>query len=72
MNKIFVYFILILTFNSNIFASDYIENYVEKNKLYESSTWKSLLHYRNNKPSINEKDFLLSYNNFSLKNELSS
>ena len=70
MNKIFIYFILILTFNSNIFASDYIENYVEKNKLYESPTWKSLLHYRNNKASINEKEFLLSYNNFSLKNEL--
>ena len=72
MNKIFTYFILIFIFNSNIFALDYIENYVEKNKLYESSTWKSLLHYRNNKPSINEKEFLLSYNNFSLKNELIS
>ncbi len=70
MNKIFIYFILILIFNSNIFAFDSIEDYVEKNKLYESSNWKSLLHYRNNKPSINEKEFLLSYNNFSLKNEL--
>ena len=70
MNKIFIYFILIFILNSNIFAFDYIENYVEKNKLYESSTWKSLLHYRNNKPSINEKEFLLSNNNFSLKNEL--
>lgn len=70
MNKIFIYFILIFIFNSNIFALDYIEDYVEKNKLYESSTWKSLLHYRNNKPSINEKEYLLSYNNFSLKNEL--
>lgn len=74
MNKIFIYFILIFISNSNIFAfdyiEDYVENYVEKNKLYESSIWKSLLHYRNNKPSINEKEFLLSYNNFSLKNEL--
>lgn len=72
MNKIFIYFILIFISNSNIFALDYIEDYVEKNKLYEFSTWKSLLHYRNNKPSINKKDFLLSYNNFSLKNELIS
>lgn len=70
MNKLFIYFILIFIFNLNIFASDYIEDYIEKNKIYESSIWKSLLHYRNNKPSINEKEFLLSYNNFSLKNEL--
>ena len=70
MNKLIIYFILIFIATINLFSNDEIETYVEKNKLYNSYIWKSLLHYRNDKPSINNKDFLLSYDNFSLKNEL--
>ena len=70
MKKLILYFILIVISSLNSFAIDDIEEYVEKNKLYESFIWKSLLHYRNEQPSIFNKDFLLSYDNFSLKNEL--
>ena len=43
---------------------------MEKN-LYEDKVWKSLLHLdTNDNPSINTPTFLLSYENFSPKNEL--
>lgn len=43
------------------------------NNLYEDKVWKALLHLdKNDKPSINTPTFLLSYNNFSPKNELES
>ena len=43
---------------------------INKN-LYEDKVWKSLLHLdKNNNPSINTPTFLLSYDNFSAKNEL--
>lgn len=43
---------------------------IEKEKFYESHIWKSLLHVNNGLPAIKEKNFLLSYDDFSLKNEL--
>ena len=39
-------------------------------KLYDSYVWKNLLHINGNKPSINHSTFLLSFSDFSLKNEL--
>lgn len=42
----------------------------ESVNLYEDKVWKSLLHLdKNDKPSINTKTFLLSYDDFSSKNE---
>jgi hypothetical protein len=40
------------------------------NSISNSHKWKAILHIRDNKPKINNKTFLLSFNNFSLKNEL--
>ncbi len=39
-------------------------------KLYNSYVWKNLLHTKENNPSINHPSFLLSFGNFTLKNEL--
>jgi len=39
-------------------------------KLYDSYVWQNLLHMNGNKPSIKHPTFLLSFPNFSLKNEL--
>ena len=64
-------FILIIILKSSIFAENF-EKEIEEKKLYNSHIWKSLLHINNDKPSINSKDFLLSFDNFSLKNELIS
>ena len=49
---------------TNEFTKDDYKN------IANSHIWKSLLHYKNNKPSINTKSFLLSFNNFSLEEEL--
>ncbi|MBK6548084.1 MAG: DUF4105 domain-containing protein [Arcobacter sp.] len=64
-------FILIIILKSSLFAENF-EIEIEEKKLYNSHIWKSLLHINDDKPSINSKDFLLSFNNFSLKNELIS
>lgn len=63
--------ILILTFfiNNFSFANNIYEE-IEQNKIYNSHIWKSLLHINSDKPSINSKDFLFSFDDFSLKNEL--
>ena len=72
MNNIFKnIFILIVILKSSLFAENFEIDIEEKN-LYNSHIWKSLLHINNDKPSINSKDFLLSFDNFSLKNELIS
>lgn len=60
---------IILFFHISSFASSSIDIALEK-KLYESHIWKALLHIRDEEPKINDKTFLLSYKNFSLKNEL--
>lgn len=39
-------------------------------KLHDSHIWENMLHVKNGTPSINHPSFLLSYSNFSLKNEL--
>jgi hypothetical protein len=39
-------------------------------KLYNSHVWKNLIHVQNDIPSINHPSFLLSFQKFSLKNEL--
>lgn len=45
--------------------------FAKDTSLYENKTWKNLLHLDiENKPSINTSTFLLSYDNFSSKNEL--
>mgnify|MGYP005988665811 CR=1 FL=1 len=64
-------FLLILFVNFLSFAdsSKVIEKALDE-KVYNSYVWKSLIHSRNGKPSIKDKSFLLSSNNFSLKNEL--
>lgn len=64
-------FLLILFANFLSFAnsSKVIEKALDE-KVYNSYIWKSLIHSRNGKPSIKDKNFLLSTNNFSLKNEL--
>lgn len=56
-------------FSVSSFASSTIDDALEK-ELYNSHVWKSLLHIRDDKSSINNPTFLLSYENFSLKNEL--
>ncbi len=61
-------FCLILLYTSS-FASSSIDVALEK-KLYNSHIWKALLHIRNGNPKINNETFLLSYNDFSLQNEL--
>lgn len=44
--------------------------FAEDRNLYEDKVWKSLLHLdKNDKPSINTKSFLLSFDDFSAKNE---
>ncbi len=60
-------FLLIFLYTSCF--SNSLDSALEK-KLYNSHIWKSLLHVRNDIPKINNSSFLLSYNNFSLKNEL--
>ena len=62
---------MIIILKSSLFAENF-EIEIEEKKLYNSHIWKSLLHINDDKPSINSKDFLLSFNNFSLKNELIS
>lgn len=59
----------LLAFHISSFASSNIDIALEK-KLYDSHIWKALLHVRKENPKINDKTFLLSYDNFSLKNEL--
>lgn len=61
-NKIFILFLLLLPF-SLIASSKYEE-------IYTSYIWKSLIHYNNSNSNIYDSSFLLSYNNFSLENEL--
>ncbi len=56
-------------FYTSSFASSSIDVALEK-KLYNSHIWKAILHVRGGTPKINNKTFLLSYENFSLKNEL--
>lgn len=51
-------------------AMDHIIKMAVEKKLYKSYVWKSLLQMTNNKLSIKDPDFILSLNNFSLKNEL--
>jgi hypothetical protein len=67
--KIFFSLITLLLLFTSSFSSSTIDNALEK-KLYKSYIWKSLLHIRDGKSNINNSTFLLSYENFSLKNEL--
>ena len=60
-------FLVIFLYTSSF--SNSLDIALEK-KLYNSHIWKSLLHIRNDNPKINDSSFLLSYDNFSLKNEL--
>lgn len=47
-----------------------LKNKAINKKIYNSSVWKSLLHYNKNKSYINDPSFILSIDNFSLKNEM--
>lgn len=70
MNNIFKnIFVLVTILNSLLFANNF-EQQIENKKIYNSHIWKSLLHLNNNEPSIKSRNFLLSLDNFSLKNEL--
>jgi hypothetical protein len=64
---LFSFYIIFLYTSS--FASSSIDIALEK-KLYNSHIWKALLHIRDGNPKINNETFLLSYDNFSLQNEL--
>ncbi len=67
-SKIFI-LLFFLTLNINSLA--YAEfNKDDLDKLSKTNIWKSLIHYKNNKPNINSKSFLLSYDDFSPLNEL--
>lgn len=70
MKKYLLFVVLMTFFVRNLQSNDLIEKTIEEHKIYNNKVWKSLIHYHNNKPSINDKSFLLSYGNFSLKNEL--
>ena len=65
-------FLLLLLVSTNLLSSnkDEIKSYLIDKKAYNSYIWKALLHINNNKPSIDNETFLLSYNKFTLKNEL--
>lgn len=62
-------FILALFLDSYAFANNIYKD-IEENQIYNSHIWKALLHINDNKPSIKSKDFILSLDDFSLKNEL--
>ena len=64
------FFLLFLPFlYTSSFSSSTIDSALEK-KLFDSHIWKALLHVRNEESKINNSSFLLSNDNFSLKNEL--
>lgn len=63
--KIFYIFFLFFILHTYSYSND---NLIKS--LSNSYQWKALLHIRDNKPKINNASFLLSYKNFSLKNEL--
>lgn len=68
--KIFFLLILIPLYS---FSNDIKQSTIHKAlelKLYDSHIWKSMLHVKGGTSSINDPSFLLSYPNFSLKNEL--
>jgi hypothetical protein len=67
--KRFLFSLCLIFFHISSFASSGINIALEK-KLYDSYIWKALLHIREESPKINDKTFLLSYDDFSLKNEL--
>ena len=64
---------LLLFFLHFIFASTLLSKSLTPETLElisQSKEWKALLHIRQGKPKIYSKDFLLSYGDFSLENEL--
>lgn len=67
--KSILFSFFLIFFYTSSFASSSIDVALEK-KLYNSHIWKAILHVRGGSPKINNKTFLLSYGNFSLKNEL--
>lgn len=67
--KSILFSFFLIFFYTSSFASSSIDVALEK-KLYNSHIWKAILHVREGNPKINNKTFLLSYGNFSLKNEL--
>jgi len=62
---LFLPLLLLGNFTQNIIISKAIQL-----KLYNSYTWKALLHIHSNQSSINNSTFLLSYPNFNAKKEL--
>jgi hypothetical protein len=64
-----VIMLFLLSFSTLLYSKTSISNSLI-NKISISHKWKAILHIRDNKPKINNDTFLLSYNNFSLKNEL--
>ncbi len=62
----FKVFIFKLFFFNSLFSND-IENFVEKNKIYENNYWSKLLHFRDGKSEIDSDNFFVSKNG---KNDL--
>lgn len=67
--RIFLILLLILNIHTNLFSKTFLSD-KDLEKISTSKEWKALLHIRDSKPKIENKSFLLSFNNFSLKNEL--
>lgn len=64
------FFLLIVTLFSFLYSSDLkVISSANKLKLYEKNEWKSLLHFKD-ELNIKDNNFILSINNFSLKNEM--
>lgn len=62
--------IFFLFFSFNLLYSQTIISDSLKKDISKSHKWKALLHVRDNKANINNETFLLSFNDFSLSNEL--
>lgn len=63
-------FFLLIIISSFLYSSDLnIISITNKLKIYEKNEWKSLLHFRD-ELNIKDESFIVSSNNFSLKNEM--
>ena len=63
-------FFLLIAISSFLYSSDLnVISIANKLKIYEKNEWKSLLHFRD-ELNIKDERFIVSSNNFSLKNEM--
>lgn len=65
----YLLFLSLASFASTANSSN-LENIALNKKIHNDPTWSALLHIVDGKSAINDPDFILSHQNFSLKNEL--